>query len=339
MRESRGIIFNLLGIILIVMLFVTGCGKKEETNPNSEQNQVEKTKDEKVLVYTSLFPIYDFTRKIGGEHVTVKSIVPTGAEPHDFEPSPKDMAELNRAKLFIYNGAGYETWIEKVTQNLDQAKTKPVDASQGVQLLDAAKEEEPSSHDEHDTEKGSAEKHEDDHGVYDPHIWLDPMRAKQQAENIRKALVEVDPTHKDEYQANYDKLATELASLDKEYKDAIGKAQKKEFVTSHRSFAYLAEHYGLEQIAVSGLSPSEEPSQRDLSNLIDTVKKHNIKYVGFEELVQSKVAQAVQRETGAEAIILNPIENVTKEQFAAGKTYIDLMKENLETLKKMLEEK
>jgi zinc transport system substrate-binding protein len=329
MAGYRKVFFGVLALNLLIMIFLAGCGNSDKGQPTEQKNG-------KVLIYTSLFPIYDFARTIGGDHVIVNSIVPPGAEPHDFEPSPKDMAQLSEANLFIYNGAGYETWIEKTVQNLDTAKTKPVDASQGVQLLTLEQEMEHEHGADYQGEDPKQHAHE---GVHDPHIWLDPIRAKQQAENIQKALSEVDPAHKADYEANYGKLAAQLDSLDQNYRNTIAKAGKKEFVTSHRAFAYLAEHYGLRQIAVSGLSPSEEPSQQDLTNLVDTVKKHKIKYVAFEELVQSKVAQAVQRETGAEAIMLNPIENVTKEQLTSGKTYFDLMKANLETLKKMLEVK
>ncbi|WP_047153105.1 metal ABC transporter substrate-binding protein [Aneurinibacillus tyrosinisolvens] len=318
----RRIFFSALALSLLIMVLLAGCGNNDSGQPAQQKNG-------KVLIYTSLFPIYDFARTIGGDYVIVNSIIPPGAEPHDFEPSPKDMAQLSKANLFIYNGAGYETWIEKAIQNLDTAKTKPIDASQGVRLLTLEQE----MADEHSTD------HHEHGQMHDPHIWLDPVRAKQQAETIQKALSEVDPAHKADYEANYSKLAAQLDSLDQDFKTTLAGAQKKEFVTSHRAFAYLAEHYGLKQIAVSGLSPSEEPSQQDLTNLVDTVKKHHIKYVAFEELVQSKVAQAVQREAGAEAILLNPVENVTKEQLASGKTYVDLMKANLETLKKMLEVK
>lgn len=327
------LVFNLISI-----LFITGCG----TTDKNASGQV--TEGGKVVVYTSLFPLYDFAKRIGGEYADVKSIVPPGAEPHDFEPSPKDMAALSEANLFIYNGAGYETWIDKVQQNLDPSKTKVVDASTGISLLNTTAEENEGT-DQGQMAKGiapspnsgNAVKEHREQGMHDPHVWLDPMRAKQQALTIERAFSEVDPAHKEAYKANYTKLAADLDAIDQSYKDTLAKAKKKEFVTSHRAFAYLAQRYGLTQIAVTGISPSDEPSQKDLQHLIDTVKQHQIKYVTFEELVQSKVAETVQREAGAQAVKLNPLENVTKEEFAAGKSYVDLMKENLETLKKVLE--
>ncbi|BAU25978.1 zinc transport system substrate-binding protein [Aneurinibacillus soli] len=330
MKGYRKVLWATTTLLLGMMLFLVGCGQKNESVPQGGAD--------KVLVYTSLFPVYSFTKSIGGDHVEVKSIVPPGAEPHDFEPSPKDLGELNEAKLFVYNGAGYEAWIEKVGQNLDKSKTKVLDASQGVQLIESTAGE----HDHEGTAVTSGhteEEHGHEHGKYDPHVWLDPMRAKQQAQNIEKALIEIDPAHKADYEKNYQTLAADLDAVDQEYKGLIAKAGKKELVVSHKAFTYLANRYGLDQISVSGLSPSEEPTQQQLKQLIDTVKQHNIKYVAFEGLVENKVAKTVQRESGAEAVTLYTLENVTKAQLDAGKTYGDLMRDNLQTLKKVLEVK
>jgi zinc transport system substrate-binding protein len=289
----------------------------------------EKQSNGKMLIYTSLFPLYDFAKQIGGPYVEVHSIVPPGAEPHDFEPSPRDMARLNDARVFIYNGAGYEVWIQKARKNIDPNHTILVDASQGIPLLSGVSEEAGASPSGYNRAASNA--------MPDPHMWLNPLNAKHQAETIEKALIQADPLHKAAYKANYDKLAADLVALDQEYTQDAGKAKKKEFVTSHRAFAYMAKRYGLTQIAVSGISPSDEPSQQALEDLINVVKQHNIHYVTFEELAQSKIAETVQREAGAQAIVLNPLENVTKEEMAEGKSYIQLMKQNLGTLKKVLE--
>jgi zinc transport system substrate-binding protein len=342
-REYGRILSTLIALSLVFMLALTGCGGNKEAEENKQPVADPKpTVEEKIVVYTTLYPIYDFVGQIGGEFVTVKSIVPPGAESHDFEPSPKDMTEINESNLFIYNGAGFETWIEKITENLDTSKTMVVVATEGIELLEAD-EHGKGEHDEHGKEKHDEHKDDhgkeehDDHGSLDPHVWLDPIRAKQQAHHVFKALSAIDPEHIDTYQSNFEKLIADIDALDAAYNEAVAKAKNKEFVVAHAAFGYLANRYGLEQIPVSGISPSAEPSQKELQELIEIVKKHNIKYVAFDELVESKVAQTVQRETGAEAVTLSNLENATKEQFAAGKTYVDLMMENLETLKKVLE--
>jgi zinc transport system substrate-binding protein len=316
MKGYKALFIGVVTLLVLFSVILTGCTRESSSAGNGD----------KMTVYTSLFPIYDFAKQIGGDYVEVKSIVPPGAEAHDFEPNVKDMVALSNARVFIYNGAGYENWIDKAIENLDGKKTLIVDASKGVQLLNA---------EGHADEHANEEDH--DHGTYDPHIWLDPVRAKQQALNIQKAFVSADPAHEQEYKKNYETLAKELDSLDQKYRDAVAKANKKQFVTAHNAFAYLAAQYGLEQIAISGLSPSVEPGQKELQALIEVVKKNNIRYIAFEELVESKVAKTVQKETGAEAVMLNPVENVTKEELKANKSYIDLMNENLEVLKKVLE--
>lgn len=290
------------------------------------------------------------------------SLIPPGAEGHDFEPSAKDIAGLSQARIFVYNGAGFETWINKLIDNMDTSKTLVVEAAQGIELLAADEHhahahEEEGHKDEHDhghdhdhghkeeghkdehghEEESHKDEHGHEHGEFDPHVWLDPTLAKHQASNILTALILVDPANKDVYQANFDRFAAELDALDQDYQATVNNAKTKDFVVAHAAYGYLAKRYGLKQIPVSGLSPSDEPSQKELKELIELVKEHNIKYVAYDQLVESKVAQTVQRETGAEAVTLSNLENATKEQFAAGKTYIELMRENLDILKKVLD--
>jgi zinc transport system substrate-binding protein len=345
--KNKRIFLIIIACLLIFTLALTGC-VKEQANENTDENnqntpgQEQTSPAKKILIYTTLYPLYDFAKQVGGELVEVRSIVPLDAEPHDFEPSAKDIADANSAQIFVYNGAGYETWIKKIAENIDSTKTLVVEASHGIKLLKAEEHDDHGQEEEgHTDEHANEETDENGHevGEYDPHVWLDPMRAKQQANNILAALVQVDPANKDTYQANFDRFAAELDTLDAEYSETIGKAQKKEFVVAHAAYGYIADRYNIEQIPVTGLSPSDEPSQKELQELIEIVKEHNINYVAFEQLVVSKVAQTVQRETGAEAVTLSNLENATKEQFNAGKTYIQLMLDNLEILKKVLEVK
>lgn len=325
MKGYKALFIGVFSLLIIFSFILTGCSEKPQMGENKE----------KITVYTSLFPLYDFAKQIGGEYVEVKSILPAGAEAHDFEPSIKDMVEFNNARILIYNGAGFENWINKAKENLDSDVTLIVDASEGIDLTRKASQDE----DAHEEENGDEHAHEEehDHGDFDPHIWLDPMLAKQQALNIQKALIKVDPLHEEEYKKNYESLAQQLDDIDKGFKDVVAKAQKKQFVTSHKSFSYFADRYGLEQISVTGLSPSVEPGQKELQRIIEVVKKNNLRYVAFGDLVESKVAETVLRETGAEAVRLHTLENVTKEELKANKSYIDLMRENLEVMKKVLE--
>lgn len=343
-EEKINMRFNhVLLLPIIIVLALVGCANSVQTN-EQDRNKDSPKVHKKTVVYTTIFPIYDFTRTIGGEYISVKSIIPPGAEAHDFEPSPKDMAALYEADLFIYNGAGLETWVENALKNIDKSKTTTIEAARGISMLDGnhehSHEEEEQLHNEEHAYEGNEHTHgeeEHDHLGVDPHVWLDPLRAKKLAENIYLALAETDPTHKDEYKNNYEQLTSELESLHSSYESAVAEAEKHEFVVSHAAFTYMADRYHLEQIAISGLSPSDEPTQKELKELITLIEERNIKYIAFEELVENRIARTIQKETDTEGVILNPIENVTKEQFDNGVTYIDIMKENLETLKKVLE--
>ncbi len=302
--------FVFLVVLLAFVLLFTGC--TELAGDTSE-------KKGKLQVYASIYPVADFAQKIGGEQVEVIQLVPTGVEPHDYEPKAKDLAQLNHADLFLYNGVGLEGWMERIQSTLTK-ETLIVNTSEGIELLPWTGE---LGHDKDHSHEGDM----------DPHIWLDPIRAKQQAARIRDALIEVDPEHKVQYENNYDQLAQDLDDLDKQIAEVVKKGKRKEIIVSHGAFGYLTDRYGLKQIAVSGLSPSAEPSAQKLKELIQLAKDYKIDVILFEPLVSGKVAEVVRKETGAQARILNPIEGLTAEDVKNKEDYFSLMKKNIESLK------
>jgi zinc transport system substrate-binding protein len=157
-------------------------------------------------------------------------------------------------------------------------------------------------------------------GATDPHIWLDPLLAKQQAWVIRDALIHKDPQHRTDYGKNYDQLAKRFDVLDREYREMVKRVEQKEFVVSHAAFAYLAKRYGLKQIAVARLSPLDEPGPQEMKQLVETVKQLKVKDVLFETLVNGKTARVVQQEAGAEALVLNPLEGLTRKELNRGES-------------------
>lgn len=295
--------------LCFVMIFtVVGCSQQEPQNETGDR----------LNVYASVYPLADFAEKIGGKNVEVNLIVPPGVEPHDFEPTPKDLARLSRADLFIYNGIGFETWIDQAKEILDPGRTAIVDASASLEPVHV--ESETGHH----------------HGDADPHVWLDPVRAKKLAEAIRDALVEADPDHAADYRANFEKLSPRFDELDRTFKEIAEKAENRVFIVSHEAFGYLADRYGLKQIAVSGLSPSDEPSPKELKAIIETAKKHRVKAIFFDSLVSGNVARTVKEEVGAEALVLNPLEGLTPQEVEKGEDYFSIMKKNAENLGKVL---
>ena len=195
-----------------------------------------------------------------------------------------------------------------------------VEAAQGINLMGAAASEE-----ERERE-------------FDPHSWLDPVLAQQEVDNIMNALVQVDPDNTNYYQENAQKYKAELAQLDKEYQETLTKLPRHDIITTHNAFGYLAKRYHLEQKSMMGLSPDAEPTPEKMAQIVKFCQVHDVKYIFFETLVSPKLAQTIAQETGAQALVLNPIEGLTVEEKEQGKNYISLMRENLINLKKSLSE-
>ncbi|WP_176541017.1 MULTISPECIES: metal ABC transporter substrate-binding protein [unclassified Bacillus (in: firmicutes)] len=298
---------------------VSGCS-------NAASTKSEKTSEgsKKMQIVTTFYPMYYFAQKVAGSSANVELLIPNGVEPHDWEPTANDMAKIQDSDLFIYNSRYFETWTEKVFKSINDPNLKVIEASNGIELMDALDSEEEDNH-EHTSSK-------------DPHVWLSPVLAQKEVDNIAKALEQADPKNKDKFQKNAAALNSELTDLDSLYKETIDKAKKKEFVTQHAAFGYLAKQYGLTQIPIAGLSPDVEPTLGKLAELTDLTKKKNVKIIYFEELTSSKVADTLAKEIGAKTEVLNPLEGLTKKEQEKGLDYIDVMKNNLESLKLSLQD-
>ncbi len=280
-------------IACLIALIVAGCGRP--STPTS-----------KLSIVASFYPLYHFAQEVGGDRVQVTNLVPAGSEPHDYELTPQDVANLTRAKVLIYNGAGFEPWVSKLLPQLPDTIVK-VEASQGAPLV---KEE----------------------GTVDPHIWLDPVLAEGQVDNILAGLVRADLDGKDAYGANARKLKEDLQVLHRRYAEALQKCSKKTFISSHEAFGYLAKRYGLEMIAISGLSPEAEPSPAKLKEVATLAKRHGVHVIYVETLVSPRMAETIAREVGAPVRVLDPLEGLSDASLAAGRNYFTVMDENLRNL-------
>ncbi|WP_368657526.1 metal ABC transporter substrate-binding protein [Metabacillus halosaccharovorans] len=336
-----------LSTMFFISSLLVGCNSNGDTS--SSQSSEPATDSDTLKIYTTLYPLEDFTKKIGGDLVEVENVIPPGADAHTFEPSTKDMVNIAEADGFIYSGVGLETFAETVQESLKDEDVSFINAGEGLELLeghdeaeheeDEAVHEEEHAHDEtehsHD-EAAAEEEHVHDHGDTDPHVWIDPILSIQLAENIKNALTELNPDGKETFENNFEALKTQLNELDQSFSEVINNASKKEILVSHAAYGYWESRYGIEQISVLGLSPTQEPSQKELQTIIETAKEHDIKYIIFETNVSSNVTDIVQSEIGAEALTLNNLETLTDEDIANKEDYFSIMKKNIETLEKAL---
>ncbi|WP_313346120.1 metal ABC transporter substrate-binding protein [Sedimentibacter sp.] len=322
----------MLSIILILSL-LAGCGTTTQ-KPSASAAGDNQTQDKKLSVYASFYPMYDFAAKIGGDKINAVNMVPDGAEPHHWEPTAADIVGLEEASVFIYNGAGMEHWVEDVLESIHNDSLIIVEASEGLSLLEGHHHED--EHDgDHDDEEHDDEGHS--HGKFDPHVWLNPMNAKIEMENIKNAFIKADPENKDYYEANYTKYAAEFDALDEEFRDTLTPLLNKDIIVTHQAFGYLCSAYGLNQVPVEGLVPDSEPDPARIAEIIEFAKEHNVKVIFFEELVNPKVAEVIANNIGAKTDVLNPIEALSDEQRKNGDDYFAVMRQNLKSLKAALE--
>ncbi|MFD0696751.1 metal ABC transporter substrate-binding protein [Paenibacillus sp. GCM10027628] len=285
----------------------------------------------KLKVVTTFYPMYEFSKQVAGDRAEVTALIPTGVEPHDWEPSAKDIAQVKEADVFVYNGI-VEGWAPKALESAANSKRVVVEASKSVAILKGLPEE----GDDHGAAGKEGQANEE--STLDPHVWLDPALAQKEVAAIQAAMEQADPAHKEDYKKNAEAYITKLKELDELYKSGLKDAKRKDFITQHAAFAYMAKEYGLTQIPIAGLSPEEEPSPDKMVDVVKFAKEHQVKTIFFETLVDPKIASTIAKEVGAKTDVLNPLEGLTDEDKKNNLDYIAIMKKNLEGLKKALNE-
>jgi zinc transport system substrate-binding protein len=280
--------------------FAANVGVNSTTSTNPNQSRIK--------VVASFYPIYEFVKMVGGNNVNITTLIPIGVEPHDFEPTIQQIQNAESADLIIYNGAGLEKWIDKI-----DSKFK-IDASQGLNLFKG-----------NDSESA---------GTYDPHVWLDPVLAEKEVENIRDALVKVDPANSQYYQSNADKFVAELNNLDNKIKTELTTCDKKDFIAFHNAFTYFANRYGLNQHSILGITPEGEILPQRLQEVIQTARDLGLNIIYSEDLVDPRSAEVIAQEIpNGKVLILSPIEGINADEQKAGIGYLDKMNEDIDNLK------
>ena len=309
------IIGGLIILLVVISIFVLSFIKQEGSGKQ----------EEKLTVVTTLFPLYDFAKNIGGDKVEVIMLLPPGVEPHGFEPTPSDIVKINEADLFVYTGEFMETWAADIIQGITEKDVKIVDASLGIELM--KEEEDGENADKHEEES------EHQHGGVDPHIWLDFDNAQKIVETIATSMSEKDPVNAKYFEDNANTYKNKLMELDNNYQTSLTNCQNREIVYGgHYAFGYLAKKYDLSYVAAQGFSPNSEPTAKDLVELVQQIRENNISYVYYEELSSSKIAETLAEETQAQILLLNGAHNLSKEDYENRVTFISLMENNLNNL-------
>ena len=337
--------FLSLFLLSIVAVILAACG--EDDNATTDKATTEDSTN-KLSVYTTVYPLEYFTERIGGEHVDVSSIYPPGANEHTFEPTQKDMMTLADADLFFYIGLGLEGFVEKAKSTLANEHVKLVATADAVseEALHVstghvhAEDEEDDHH--HETE--SHEEHEEasnliDHTghEHDSHVWLSPVISQDLAAVIKDELVAAMPEQEAVFTENYEALIAELKELHADFEAMAAQTAKKTFFVSHAAFGYIAGHYGFTQVPIAGLNSQSEPSQKELTKIVDLAKEEDIQYIFFEQNVSSNLTEVIQNEVGADSLILHNLSVLTANDIKNGETYFTLMEKNMEALKTALQ--
>ena len=314
MKNNKLIAF-ILGVILIAFVgYALKAGVFKRTVQSNPQIK-------KLQVITTLYPLYDFARTIGKDKVDTTLLLPPGVEAHSFEPKPNDVIHINQADVFIYTGKFMEPWAEDVIKGVTNKNLLVVNSSDGIKMIPGVF---------HDADEPV--------GTMDPHIWLDFDNDQIMINTITKAFVEKDPANKAFYEQNAKAYNSQLSSLDQEYRSTLATCKTKEVVYGgHYAFGYLANRYGLKYLAAQGVSPDAEPTANDLVNLVNQIKKDNVKYVFYEELTTPKISETIANETGAKMLLLNAAHNLSKDQVDQGLTFLSIMQSDLANLKVGLE--
>jgi zinc transport system substrate-binding protein len=285
----------LLSTLVIAALTLSACGMGTSGTTGANAGQL--------AVVASFYPLQFATEQIGGVHVAVASLTKPGAEPHDVELTPRDVVSISTARLVVFE------------KGLQSAVDKAVESEGGDRGLDVAP---------------SANLNLRLAGTIDPHFWLDPQRYSDVAKVISERLSSVDPANKVDYERNAKVFEDKLATLDKEFTTGLANCQRRDIVTSHAAFGYLAKRFGMVQIAINGLNPDQEPNAAELAAVSTYARAHGVTTIYAETLVSPAIAQTVALEAGARMATLDPIEGLTKQ--SSGKDYFEVMRSNLKAL-------
>jgi zinc transport system substrate-binding protein len=319
---------------LALTLVLAGCGSSGDGG-GAASEAVASEASSPLDIVGSFYPLVFVAEQVGGEHVAVDNLTPPGAETHDLELTPLDVVSLLDADLIVYL-AGFAPALDEAIRGAVAEQVFDVTSSASLDLEGEEPESEHHDEDDHGGVDQDEDDHdEDDHGGVDPHFWLDPIRLADVADATAARLAEIDPENAESFLQNAAALRFQFDELDNEFQQGLAECARLDLVTSHRSFGYLANRYGLNQVGIAGLAPEQEPSAAQLANVSDLVRAEQVLVIYYEKLVDPGVAQTIADETGATTDVLDPLETLS--ETASGLDYFQVMRSNLAALRRGLD--
>ncbi|WP_308796663.1 metal ABC transporter substrate-binding protein [Tolypothrix sp. FACHB-123] len=309
---------KILPVIALLILSIAGCNQSptEQQAASQEQPSVKKTK-----IVTTFLPIYWFTKAVAGDVAEVEILVPPGTEVHEYQAKPENVRAIATANILVKNGLGLEEFLEETVKNAQNPKLTEIDTSKGIKpvkeispIVKTSKEEK-----DHD--------HDHEHAGGNPHIWLDPVMAKQQVINIRDGLIAADPQNKATYEANSAAYIQQLDQLNSQFQQTLQKYPNCTFITFHDAYPYLAQRYNLKQVAVVEI-PEDQLSPTDVQNAVNAVKKYQVKALLTEPGTDNKLLNSLSQDLKLNVQTLDSLENGEPDP----QHYFQAMKANLQTL-------
>ena len=294
--------------------------------PNPQKNP---STDSRLKISASFWTLAHFTKKIGGDRVSVVSITPSGAEPHEFEPTARSVQKVYDSGVFIYLDESFDPWAARLDKSLQKSGVSVLSMERAMKsFLDSPR---PMRH------ALVVKDNSAPHASRDPHFWLDPVHAATMASIIRDTLARVDPEGADVYKENASEFIRAIRVLDAAYRKALQPCRTRHVVVSHDAFSYLAKRYNFQVLAITGVSPQQEPTARRLAELVRAMRAKGIGYVLVEPFGSTRAARALASETGAGLFELNPIGALNEKDISTGRTYLSIMRDNLLVLKKAMQ--
>ncbi|MER6105814.1 metal ABC transporter substrate-binding protein [Streptomyces sp. NPDC001832] len=304
---------TVVGTVVLGLTALTACSASDAADHKN---------GDKLNVVASFYPMQFLAEQIGGKHVSVTTLTKPGVEPHDLELTPRQIGGLSDADYILY--------LKGIQPAVDDA----IKQSGSKHVVDASKL---TAMEDHGTEAGAGEhghEHHGDEAGADPHIWLDPVKYAEVAEGVGKSLEKTDPDHAADYRKNTDALVDKLDALNTAYETGLKDTATKTFITTHSSFGYLAERYGLTQEGIAGIDPEAEPSPARINEIHTIAEKNKVTTVFFETLASDKTAKTLAKDTGLKTDVLDPLEGITDK--SKGDDYFEVMQSNLAALQKAL---